>query len=226
MISYNDVIEISRLYKYEQFDKVFSFINDKLPSKNIIDFLKKCKAEKFIEKNDCIKLEVSKKELIIYKDNFLKDLPSDKENVYHIDNYKITIGYPNVNSTLDASCIKQIQYKDLILSINPNNYNNIPLSLVKKCTPYIEKYIDQLNNTYVYYVNDEYNSRFSYNKNIIINVLYLCFVQDYEGLLQQQLLLMKQFNFTYQDFNHIANNSINAYAKVINQKLNKDEKND
>ena len=76
---------------------------------------------------------------------------------------------------------------------------------------------------YVYYVNDKYNSRFLYNKYIIINIIYLCFVQQHDSLIQQQLLLMKQYNFTYQDFNHISMNSVNAYVKIINLKLNKED---
>ena len=223
MISYNDVLKVSKLYKDKQFDEVFSYITERIPSKNIIDFFKKCKAEKFIETSDCIKLDVSKKELIIYKDNFLKNLPSDTEDDYYIDDYKITIGYPNVNSMLPASCIKKIQYKDIILNLNPNNYNHIPLSLIKKCTPHIEPYLHKLNNTYVYYVNDKFHSRFYYDMPIIINIIYLCFVQHYETIIQQQLLLMKQYNFTYQDFNSISINSINAYVKIINTKLNKDD---
>ena len=223
MISYNDVLKVSKLYKHKQYDKVFSYITEKLPSKNIIDFLEKCKAEKFIETNDCIKLDISKKELIIYKDDFLKNLPLDKEDIYHIDNYKITIGYPSTGSTLPASCIKRIQYQNIFLDVNPNNYDYIPLSLVKKCTPYIKTYLNKLNEMYVYYVNEKYNSGFLYHKDIIINIIYLCFVQDYDSLIQQQLLLMKQYNFTYQDFNNITINSINAYVKIINLKLNKDD---
>ena len=223
MISYNDVLEVSRLYKHKQYDKVFSFITQKIPSKSIIDFLNKCKREKFIETNDCVKLDIDKKELIIYKDDFLKNLPNDNEDIYHIDNYKITIGYPRIDSTLPASCIKRIQYQNVFLDVNPNNYDHIPLSLVKKSMPYIQTYIDKLNDGYVYYVNKNYNSRFLYHRDIIINIIYLCFVQDYESLIQQQLLLMKQYNFTYQDFNNITINSINAYVKVINLKLNKDD---
>ena len=223
MISYNDVLKVSKLYKDKQFDEVFSYITERIPSKNIIDFFKKCKAEKFVKTNDCIKLDVSKKELIIYEDNFLKNLPCDTEGIYHIDNYKIIIGYPNINSMLAASCIKQIQYKDIILNVNPDNYSHIPLSLIKKCTSYIETYLDKLNDTYVYHVNDEFCSRFSYNMTIIINIIYLCFVHDYESLIQQQLLLMQQYHFTYQDFNNLSINSINDYTRVINVKLNKND---
>ena len=58
---------------------------------------------------------------------------------------------------------------------------------------------------------------------IIINIIYLCFVHDYESLIQQQLLLMQQYHFTYQDFNNLSINSINDYTRVINVKLNKND---
>ena len=223
MISYNDVIHLSKLYQDKQYDKLLQFINKKLPSVDIIDFLKKCIDERFIEDSDCIKLQFDKKELIIYKDNFLKGLPITDRTIYPIDKYHITIGYPTTSLILPASCIKKIQHGDVVLDINTSDYNNIPLSLVKKCTPYIEKYINKLNDTYIYYVNKKHNSRFTYSKEVIIHIVYLCFIQNYNNLLEQQLLLMKQFNFTYQDFNHTSYNSICDYLKIVKKSMSKNE---
>ena len=223
MISYNDVVHLSKLYDNKQYDKILSFITKKIPSNNIIHFFENCISERFIEESDCIKLQVDKKELIVYKKNFLKGLPPYEENIYPIDGYHITIGYPNADLILPASCIKKIQHENTILNINTSDYNNIPLSLVKKCMPHIEKYIEKLNVTYMYHVNSKYNSRFSYNKDIIIHIIYLCFIQNYTVLLEQQLLLMKQFNFTYQDFNFISHNMIHDYLKLIKKSLDKHE---
>jgi hypothetical protein len=223
MISYNDVLEISKLYQNKQYDKLLQFINKKLPSVDIIEFLNKCIDEKFIEDSDCIKLQFDKKELIVYKDDFLKDLPFTDRTIYPIDKYHITIGYPTTSLILPASCIKKIQHGDVVLDINTSDYNNIPLSLVKKCTPYIEKYINKLNDTYIYYVNKKHNSRFTYSKEVIIHIVYLCFIQNYNNLLEQQLLLMKQFNFTYQDFNHTSYNSICDYLKIVKKSMSKNE---
>ena len=223
MISYNDVLEISKLYKYEQYNKVVSYVTKKIPSNNIIEFFQKCISERFIEETDCIKLQIDKKELIIYKKDFLKGLPSYEETIYPIDGFHITIGYPNADLILPASCIKKIQHEDTILEINTSNYNNIPLSLVKKCTPHINKIIKKLNTTYIYHINTKHNSRFSYSTSIINYVIYLCFVQNYTSLLEQQLLLMKQFNFTYQDFNFISYNTVTDYLKIIEKSLNKNE---
>ena len=223
MISYNDVIHLSKLYQNKQYDKLLQFINKKLPSVDIIEFLKQSIDEKFIEDSDCIKLQFDKKELIVYKDDFLKDLPFTDRTIYTIDKYHITIGYPTTSLILPASCIKKIQHGDVVLDINTSDYNNIPLSLVKKCTPYIEKYINKLNDTYIYYVNKKHNSRFTYSKEVIIHIVYLCFIQNYNNLLEQQLLLMKQFNFTYQDFNHTSYNSICDYLKIVKKSMSKNE---
>ena len=65
MISYNDVIHISKLYQDKRYDKLLQVFNKKLPSKDIIDFLKKCIDERFTEDSDCIKLQYKKKELIV-----------------------------------------------------------------------------------------------------------------------------------------------------------------
>jgi len=223
MISYNDVIHISKLYQDKRYDKLLQVFNKKLPSKDIIDFLKKCIDERFTEDSDCIKLQYKKKELIVYKDNFLKQLPATGQTIHCIDNYHITIGYPSTSLILPASCIKKIQHENIVLNINTSDYNNIPLSLVKKCTPYIDKYMNKLNSTYVYYVNKKHNSRFTYSKEIIIHIIYLCFVQNYTILLEQQLLLMKQFNFAYQDFNHTSYNSIRDYLKIVKKTISQNE---
>jgi len=223
MISYNDVIKISKLYRDKQYDQILQFIDKKLPSENIIDFFKQCISERFIDDSDCIKLQIKKKELIVFKKDFLTNLPSIEQTTYNIDNYHITIGYPTISLILPASCIKKIQHENTILDINTSDYNNIPLSLVKKCMPYIKKYIHKLNNTYIYYVSKKYNSRFIYSKEVIIHIIYLCFVQNYDHLLEQQLLLMKQYNFTYQDFNYTSYNSIRDYLKIIKKTMNRHE---
>jgi hypothetical protein len=222
MISYNDIIEISKLYNQQQTDKVFSFVVNKLPNNNIIEFLESCKDNRYIEKTDSIKLSIDKKELILYKEDFLKHLPLYEEETYKIDDYNVTIGYPGVNSLLYASCIKKIQYKDTVLNINTND---IPLSLIKKCTDKINYYIDKLNDTYIFYVNDQHNSRFSYTKQLIIHIIYLCFVNDHEPLLQQQLNLMSNYNFTYKDFDHLSISSVNLYTKLINKEISKENSN-
>ena len=224
MISYNDVIHISKLYQDKQYDQILSFVTKKIPSNNIIDFFKQCINERFVKDTDCIKLEIEKKELIIYKNNFLKNLPVYEERIYPVGDYHITIGYPKVEVPLPVSCIKRIQHKNT--SFDLEEYNNIPLFLVKKCTPHIEKYINKLEKTYIYHVNSKYNSRFIYDKQLIIHIIYLCFVQNYTTLLEQQLLLMKQYNFTYQDFNHTSNNRIDDYLKIIQKIMKQTNKNE
>ena len=222
MISYNDVIEISRLYSQKEFDTLFTYINKKSSSNNIINFLLFCKNNRYKDKNDSIKLTANKKELIVFKDNFLKNLPIYEEKKYKKDEFIITLGYPDSNSLLKASCIKNIEYNNTSLDFTTTD---IPLFLFKKCEKEIDYFFNKLKNTYTYYVNKKYNSRFSYNKAIIINIVYLCFVQNYESLLQEQLTLMRDYNFTYQDFNEISINTINTYLKLINKEISREKAN-
>ena len=222
MISYNDVIEISRLHSQNEIDTLFAYINKKSQSKNIIELLSFCKKNKYQDKTDSIKLNVNKKEIIIYKDNFLKRLPKYEEKKYKKDDFIITLSYPDSASLLKASCIKKIEYNNKSLDFDTTQ---IPLSLIKNCEKEIEYFINKLKNTYTYYINKTYNSRFSYNKALIINIVYLCFVQDYKSLLQQQLHLMRDYNFTYQDFNELSINTINTYVKLINKEVSKQNAN-
>jgi len=223
MISYNNVIYISKLFKEKHYDKLLVFINEKIPNNNIIDFLIKCAEERFVRENDCIKLQLEKKELIVYKENFLKEIPSDKTTIHKIDNFHVTIGYPSSLLFLPATCIKKIQHKDTVLDINKSDYTDIPLSLIKKCTPYIDTYIEDLNKSFIYYINKNHNSRFTYSKEVIIHIVYLCFVQNYENLLEQQLLLMKHYNFSYRDFDYTSYNQINDYMKIVQKAMKSNE---
>ena len=222
MISYNDVIEISRLYSQKEFDTLFTYINKKSSSNNIINFLLFCKNNRYKDKNDSIKLTANKKELIVFKDNFLKNLPIYEEKKYKKDEFIITLGYPDSNSLLKASCIKNIEYNNTSLDFTTTD---IPLSLVRKCEKEINYFLYKLTKIYTYYVNKKHNSRFSYDKTLIINIVYLCFVQDYESLLQQQLTLMRDYNFIYNDFNELSINTINTYVKLINKEISREKAN-
>ena len=46
MISFNDIINVSRLHKSKKYNEVVEFITKQIPSDNIIDFLIKIKNEK------------------------------------------------------------------------------------------------------------------------------------------------------------------------------------
>jgi len=223
MISYNDLIEASKLHSEKKYKELVEFFIKKIPSKNVIEFLANLKAEKFTEENSAIKLTTNKGDLLIYKENFLKDLPTYSESNHIIDDYFITIGYPSIDFFSEASFIKKIEKNGTIAFINKDNYEDVPLPLIKKCFPYINEYKEKLNNSYVYYINDEFNSRFSYNPDIIIYISYLCTIYSYENLLDEQLFLMHRGNFTYQDFNYITYDQFRRYITLLIKRLKNEQ---
>ena len=76
---------------------------------------------------------------------------------------------------------------------------------------------------YVYSVG-KIQSRFFLNIDLIINIIYLAFVTSYKHLVQEQLFLMKEFNFTYETFSRLTPHEINHYVKtgvkLINERNN------
>lgn len=219
MISVNDIIYLSRLHKNKSYKEIVDFITKKIPSDNIIDLLNKIKNIKYLNDNSAIKLSTEKGELVIYKENFLNKLPNYKESIHIIDGFFITIGYPTAEFFSNASFIKKIEKDNNVVTITKDNYNDIPLTLIKKCSPFIEKYKQNLNNIYVYYVNEKYNSRFSYTPDVINYIVYLCMFQDYERILEEQILLMRYCSFTYQDFNHLTYEEFKKYMQLLIKSL-------
>ena len=115
MISFNDIINVSRLHKSKKYNEVVEFITKKIPSDNIIDFLIKIKNEKFNTKDAAIKLTTHRGELLIYEEDFLSKLPAYTESVHIIDGIFVTVGYPSADFFSDASFIKKIEKDNNIL---------------------------------------------------------------------------------------------------------------
>lgn len=214
MISYNDIIKISTLHNNKQHDELLEFIITKFPHTNILDLLHKIKQERFLHDTDAIKFNYNKKELVIYKDSFLTELPEYSEEQVIVDDITLTIGYPAGDFYSTAAFIKEIQYEDTILKIDKTNYHDIPISLINKCNKYIEKYLNKLNKSYLYFVNKEYSCGFLYCEEIITHITQLCFVHDVDILLEEQLCLMSHSGFNYTDFNLITYDQFRKYAKI------------
>ena len=121
-------------------------------------------------------------------------------------------------------CIKKIIYcgEEHVFN-STNDYNVIPITTYTELKPIINNYIDELKNVYVYSVG-KVQSRFFLNTDLIINIIYLAFVTSYKHLVQEQLFLMKEFNFTYEAFSKLTPHEINHYVKtgvkLINERNN------
>ena len=102
---------------------------------------------------------------------------------------------------------------------NQEDYNLIPAKLYNNLKETITEYIDNLENIFIYKVG-KINSRFFLNKELIINIIYLAFVSSYKNLVQEQLFLMKEFNFTYDSFDKLSFLEINHYLKAGIKNIN------
>ena len=229
MICYNDNLQLTQLYNTKKILEFIDFINDKIPSKNLVDLLHKLTDFKFINSESYIKLNAKERELIIYKENFLTNLPKTDEtyNIKLENNVYVTLGYPGVfKDTKDIYFIKKINIDDTDVILNsPAEYSILPYDILSKCTSSIEKLKNKLNKINIFYINETHKSGFSYNLDSIIYVLYLSLVGDYKNLITEQLFLMENFNFSYTDFNILSNNEVRQYinssTKILNERNNK-----
>jgi hypothetical protein len=226
MVSYNDITKLTFFHKNKQNTKILDYIFKLCNSNNIIDILQFIKREKFIEESSSIKLTYDEKELIIFKENFLKNIPESEPKSIEYNEFEYTIDYPNIINfkCSPVYCIKKIKYKseEHILKTQ-EDYNLIPTKTYLDLKKHIDGYITNLNNIHIYKVGS-IQSRFFLNTELIINIIYLAFVSSYKNLVQEQLFLMKEFNFTYDSFSNLSLHEIGHYLKegikLINERNN------
>ena len=63
-------------------------------------------------------------------------------------------------------------------------------------------------------------SRFFIDRALIINIVYLAFVELYKNIIQEQLFLMKEYNFTYESFDRLSFHEIKHYLKAGIKNIN------
>ena len=175
MVSYNNISKFTYYYENKLYDKILDLVFELSNSTNIIDILQFIKQERFVEENSSIKLNYNDKELIIFKEDFLNNIPQNCSNTITYDNFTFTIGYPNIINYKCSSmyCIKKIEYngEEHILKTQ-EDYNLIPVTLYKNLKNEIDKYINLLNDIYIYKIGS-IESRFLLNYDLIINIIYI-----------------------------------------------------
>ena len=226
MVSYNNISKFTYYYENKLYNKILDLVFELSNSTNIIDILHFIKQERFIEENSSIKLNYNDKELIIFKEDFLNNIPQNTSNTITHDNFTFTIGYPNIINYKCSSmyCIKKIEYngEEHILKTQ-EDYNLIPVTLYKNLKNEINKYINLLGDIYIYKIGS-IDSRFLFNYDLIINIIYIAFVSSYKSIVSEQLFLMKEYNFTYETFDKLSFQELTHYLKagikIINERNN------
>jgi hypothetical protein len=216
MVSYNDIAKFTYYYENKRNKELLNLFFTKCNSKNIIDVFNFLKDERFSENNTSIKLTYDEKDLIIFKDDFLINIPTSEPTTHIIDDFTISFNYPDiVNYTCrPMHCIKSVSFDgDNHILKTAEDYNIIPSSLYKKTIPYVQHYIDKLQDIQIYKIGD-IESRFILHSESIIRLIYITFVSDFKSIVEEKLFLMKEFNFTHEAFDNMSFLEIKHYLKA------------
>jgi len=226
MVSYNDV---SKLTYYSENKKKKEFLDlflNLAGSNNVIHFLNFIKHERFFEDTSSIKLNFDNKEVLVFKENFLLNLPENNKTTHFIDGFEVTIDFPDIIDYKCSymHCIKELKYNDDILTLKTQeDYNTIPLVLMNKIKPCIEPYLIDLHKTFLYKVGDV-QCGFILDIDLIIKIIELTFVHSHKHIVQEKLFLMKEYNFTYNDFDKMSFLETKQYLKegikIVNERNN------
>ena len=226
MVSYNDV---SKLTYYSENKKKKEFLDlflNLAESNNVIHILNFIKHERFFEDTSSIKLNFDNKEVLVFKENFLLNLPENNKTTHFIDGFEVTLDYPDIIDYKCSymHCIKELKYNDDILTLKTQeDYNAIPLVLMNKIKPCIEPYLIDLHKTFLYKVGDV-QCGFILDIDLIIKIVELTFVHSHKHIVQEKLFLMKEYNFSYNDFDKMSFLETKHYLKeginIVNERNN------
>ena len=229
MISFNDTLHLTKLYQDNKKQEILNFVSKKISFDNVIEFLDELKKLKFNLSTSHIKLNDNKREIILYNENFITNIPKIKSSEINLNDIIVTISYPSIITECnDLYFIKKIHFNDSKTEFIFNaktDYNFLSYDIINKCQETIQQYKSNINNIYSYYINKEVSSRFKYDIESIIYVIYLSLINNVDSLLNEQMFLMEKFNFNYTDFDKLDYNSVKQYVergiKTINERNNK-----
>jgi|TARA_B100000519_G_scaffold198261_1_gene207361 hypothetical protein len=226
MVSYN---QVSKLTYYSENNRKKEFLDlfiSLCGSKNLLDVLSFVKYERFVEENSSIKLSYKEKEIVVFEENFLLNIPESSPTTHKIQDFDITVDFPNIidYTCKPMHCIKSINFNDEIFEFKTNaDFNLIPKTIYTELKPIINEYEEQLNNIFIYKVGD-IQSRFFLDIELIIKIIYLAFVGSYKNIIEERLFLMKEYNFTYEAFDHLSFLEVKQHLtkaiKLVNERNN------
>lgn len=226
------VLNLSKQITLQDFDKVFHTINNEYVPYTCIDLIKKIKNEIFLT-DPVYKVTRNLKgrtyNLNLEPDNFL--VVEEEEDKIIDGNNIFKINFPNIlsidnNNVNIASVIKQIQINGNWLDINSYNIKDV------------EKILDVIDLQDFNILKKEYNdyidkiSAFQYIKfNVIdeklsfdnlVKFIIDNFNYNADNLNEILLSLMRNFHFTYSDFNNIEFFEVLKLVKIANKIVNEE----
>lgn len=227
LLLYNEIEQISKFIDKKNNFGLFQLLKSK---GDIIDLLNIFKNTIFdSNENITFKIELDSftGDLLLSREEFLNNIPERKSKDIEIDNLKINLGYPRVYSKNFSknifTSIKKINNIDIDISDIELLSKYIPVKTYKKIFTHIKaNFIEQINNIFLYKTKSEkYKKKIEFNLSGIYELLYHTSKYSYEYLTQLKLVLMRDGNFRYEDFNNITVDEAIYFYKSL-QELNKE----
>lgn len=230
LLLYNEIEQIS---KYIDKKNTYSLFQSLAYKGDIIDLLNIFKNTLF-EVNENITFKIELKDytgdLLLSPEEFLNNIPEKKIKNVVIDDLNITLGYPIIYTKNFAknilTCVKKINGLDIDTPGLEEISKHISIKTYNKLFKYInENFIKQINNVFLYNTKSgKYNKKIKFNLQGIYELLFYTTKYSYEYLTQLKLVLMRDGNFRYTDFNNITvEEAIHFYKSLIELTKETDE---
>jgi len=228
LLSFNDIEEIASYIETKDEINLLKFISNK---GDIIDFLHTIRNSIYYQKPTVsfkIKSENFSADMVFDKSQFLYNIPNKEFLSLNYNKLIFNFSYPTVHSInpLDniLTCIKSINNKQFninqmqelkeIVGILPVKDYNYIIDYIKK------NIISKLNTISIFDTKRDIKTKFTFNNEDVINILFFVCKYSLSYLQQLKVILMKESNFTYTDFDRITVEQSINYYKVLKEMTN------
>lgn len=218
-LAFNDIEYLSKQIESSNTEGIFNFLSK---YNNVIDFLKCIKQTAFSVSQYC-SFTIEQGEIAISRDEFLTNIPEDKHFIYEFGELNFKISYPKVVSYSYERCLKTCivdinnrnltqQEIDSILSILPSNEYKKIINFIK------ENIVSRLNKIVILDTkSDKYKKEFVYNSHTIYSMLFYVCRYSIDYLQKIRLIMLKEANFSFIEFDRMTVEEINRYYKLLKQ---------
>jgi len=226
-LSYNDIEEACNNINSKNYDNLFLCFSK---HGNVINFFHIVKNTLFKNK-ETTSFKLQNKEfsgdLVLSRDEFLTNIPLNKKTTLKLDNIEFELSYPSFFSINEKqnylTSIKKING----IKIKRKNIipiaNNLSIKSFKKINEHIiDNYISEIDKIVIFDTSSDKTKKiFNFNTSEIFQLIgYICKYEP-KYLQQLRLVLMKEGNFLYRDFDSINVEEAQQYYKLLEEMMRK-----
>ena len=218
-LAFNDIEYLSKQLETRNSKTIFDYL---YKFETIIDFLH-CIKNTIFSVSEYSSFKIDKGDLALSSSEFLTNIPDKKIYTYKNNGLVYTLTYPKLKS----GTYKQ-NLKTCILDINNCKLSSLEIEEViqklcitdyKALINFIEKnIISALNKIIIYNTKSEkYRKSFVYNNYSIYELLFCVCKYHLEYLHKIRIIMFKECNFSYREFETMTVEEINKYYKLLKQ---------